>query len=142
MSIEIETAHGTPAGKTSPSEVILSNVSEVAVFLEDLRKETIAQDLPYMHIPRHMMDVFINTIRLCTPKKDSHNKTGLPTRRCMVCRRDHLKGQFKHRTDPICTSCMEDVRDQRQLLIKKYKVQYRARKQAERAATKSSKKDN
>ena len=137
MSIEIETAHATPAGVTPANEIRFSNVSEVSELLDTWRKETIAQDLPYMHVPRGFMDIVCNTVRLCTPKKQA-NKSGLPTRRCMVCHRDCMKGEYKHRTDPICTSCTEDVRDQRQLLVKKFKDQYRARKLAERAARKAN----
>lgn len=137
MTIEIETAYGNPVNEAGPSEVIVSNVGDILPFLEQLRKETVAQDLPYMHVPAHMMDVFINTIRICTPNKGPHNKSGLPTRRCMVCRRDKAKGEYKHRTDPICALCMENVREQRRLLVTKYKQQYRARKLAERAAKKA-----
>lgn len=106
--------------------------------LQRARDEAVAQDFPYVHITVPLMDHLMMMLRLCTPVSPAANKSGLPTRRCMVCRRDCMKGEYKHRTDPICTSCTQNVREQRQLLVVKYKNQYRARKLAERAAKKAT----
>lgn len=63
----------------------------------------------------------------------------LPTRRCMVCREDRLKGFFKHRTDPICIDCTEDVKAQRKLLTEKYRIQFRDQQAAKRRAMREDK---
>lgn len=120
------------------TEIKSINIHDGVAELQRARDEAVAQDFPYVHVTIPIMDNLISILRLAVPKKTPANKTGLPTRRCMVCRRDCMKGEYKHRTDPICTSCTEDVRDQRQLLVKKYKDQYRARKLAERAARKAN----
>lgn len=49
----------------------------------------------------------------------------MPTRGCMLCRTEHLKGFFRHRTDPICIEGMQRIRLQRHLLAMKYKAQER-----------------
>jgi hypothetical protein len=45
----------------------------------------------------------------------------MPKRACMLCRTDHYKGFFRHRTDPICIDGVAAIREQRRLLNVKYR---------------------